>query len=97
MTDERDLTEIRKNAYSTVRPLGWPPHVRPITMVGLGLFGIDPHTNELFWDGEKLITEKRFSTFERSLAIAGLRIGGVGVLAAVVQAWAAVVALNSPL
>ncbi|MER9758518.1 hypothetical protein [Mesorhizobium sp. M0138] len=49
----------------------------------------------MFWDGKRLITEKRFGR----LAIVGLFIAGIGVAATVVQAWAAVAffALADPL
>lgn len=43
----------------------------------------------LFWDGEQVITEKRWSAVERGLAITGLLIAAVGVAATVAQAWAA--------
>jgi len=39
------------------------------------------------------MTEKRFSTFERFLAGAGLLIATVGVVATCIQAWAALEAL----
>ncbi len=55
--------------------------------------GVHHRTNELYWDGQKLITEKRFGNFELGLAVAGLVIAGIGVAATVVQAWAAVAAL----
>ena len=41
----------------------------------------------LYLNGDRLVTEKRFSNFERGLAVAGLIIGTVGVLATLVQAW----------
>jgi hypothetical protein len=47
---------------------------------------VDPRTNELYWNGQKLITEKRWGTVERRIAIAGLVIGAIGVAAAVAQA-----------
>jgi hypothetical protein len=43
-----DWTEIRKNAYSTEKgPPEWPSGARPISMGGVGLFGIGPD-NRLF-------------------------------------------------
>lgn len=57
------------------------------------LIGIDEKTNEMFWDGKRLVTEKRFTDFERGLAIVGLCIAFIGVAATVVQAWAAVASL----
>lgn len=55
---------------------------------------IDRNTGELYWNDEKLITEKRFSTFERGLAVGAPAITAIGVAAAVVQAWAAVAQLH---
>lgn len=75
------------------RPPDWPDNVTPVSITGLGLIGLDEKTNEMFWDGKRLITEKRFTDFERRLAIVGLFIAGIGVAATVVQAWAAVASL----
>lgn len=73
---------------------GWPRGVRRISLHGLGDLGAHVRTNELYYMGEKVVTEKRFSSFERGLAVVGLVIAGVGVAATVVQAWAAVAALS---
>jgi hypothetical protein len=35
-------------------PAEWPPNVRPIPTEGVSLFGIDPATNQLYWDASKL-------------------------------------------
>lgn len=72
---------------------GWPAGVRPITIDALGYLGVKETTGELFWRGQRMVTERRFADFERGLAVAGLIIAGIGVLAAVVQAWAAVASL----
>jgi len=48
---------------------------------------IDRRTNELYWNREKLVTERRLSTFERVLAVAGVVLAAVGVAATCVQAW----------
>ncbi len=50
----------------------------------------DPASGMMYLNGEKLVTEKRWSTTERRLAALGLVIASVGVAATVVQAWAAV-------
>jgi hypothetical protein len=50
------------------------------------LLGHDPQKNQLYWDGHALVTEKRFSTFERGLAVFGLVIAGIGMAATVAQA-----------
>lgn len=72
---------------------GWPAGVRRITVDDLGEIGVD-QAGELYFSGKKLVTEKRFSDFERGLAVAGLIIAGVGVAATVVQAWASLAALQ---
>jgi len=88
---------VRKNRFAQnvvpPRPPDWPDHVSPISLTGLVLIGIDEKTNEMFWDGKRLVTEKRFTDFERGLAIVGLCIAFIGVAATVVQAWAAVASL----
>ncbi len=94
MAQKQDWDRIRANKWSPVdTPPNWPTEVRPISQPGLSLFGINPSTNELYWDGSKLITEKRFTTFERGLAIVGLVIAFVGVAATVAQAVIAYCAL----
>ncbi|MHA6690583.1 hypothetical protein [Devosia sp. A449] len=50
-------------------------------------------SGRLFISGEAIVTEKRFSNFERGLAVTGLVIAIAGVTASIVQAWAAVAAL----
>lgn len=75
------------------RPDDWPATVNAVSIDGMSLFGIDQKTDELFWDGKRLITEKRFSDYERRLAMIGLLIAGIGVAATVVQAVAAVISL----
>ena len=76
------------------RPPEWPAEVTPVSLTGLGLIGIDEKTNELFWDGKRLITEKRFTDYERGLAKVGLWIAAIGVAATVIQAIAAVASLS---
>ncbi|MHC2792584.1 hypothetical protein ACVINZ_001596 [Mesorhizobium jarvisii] len=90
-----DIARKHRFAQNVVppRPADWPPQVTPVSISGLVLIGIDETTNELFWDGKRIITEKRFSDYERRLALVGLAIAGIGVAATVVQAWAAVVGL----
>ena len=55
---------------------------------GMKSMGVDAE-GRLLWGGEVVITEKRWGVVERRIAIAGLIIGGIGVAATVVQAWAA--------
>ncbi|TIQ85258.1 MAG: hypothetical protein E5X38_21245 [Mesorhizobium sp.] len=49
-------------------PEHWPSNVKKISIDGLDRIGIDPKTNELFWDGQKLVTERKLASFERWLA-----------------------------
>ena len=46
---------------------------------------IDLDTHELYWNGDKLVTEKRWSAYERTLATLGLVAGGLASLSAVVM------------
>lgn len=68
-------------------PPEWPQNVRPVSLEGITLLGIDPKTNDLYWDGQKLVTEKRWGTTERRIAVGGLILAGLGVAATIVQAW----------
>jgi len=67
---EDDWQKIQAKRFSTVAPpANWPQKLRPVSLDGLSLFGMDPlKPGELFWDGEKLITERRWSNAERLLA-----------------------------
>jgi hypothetical protein len=49
-------------------PPGWPKNVRTISMNGLDHLGVDIKTNELYWDGQKIVTEKKLANYERFLA-----------------------------
>lgn len=61
-----DWEKLRAHKWSPVPPPpDWPVHVRPISMNGLGLFGIDSKTHSLHFDGDKLVTERRLARFER--------------------------------
>ena len=52
--------EIRAARYSTVtRPPEWPAGVRPIPIDGVTLFGINPETNKLYWDGREIVVRDR--------------------------------------
>jgi hypothetical protein len=51
-------------------PPEWPPGVRPVSMEGVSLLGIDPATNRLYWDGKQVVLRERVVTlggFERFL------------------------------
>jgi hypothetical protein len=73
--------EIRAVRYSTVSPPPeWPVGVRPISIEGLSLLGIDPATNQLYWDGKQVALRDHVVTlggFERVL-VALAAIGTFG-------------------
>ena len=73
--------EIRAARYSTVTPPPeWPSNVRPISIEGVSLLGIDPETNQLYWDGKQVVLRDRVVTlgvFERVL-VALAALGTVG-------------------
>src|SRR5262245_16340382 len=52
--------EIRAVRYSMMDPPPtWPSGVRPISLEGLALLGIDPTTDGLFWDGKQVVLRSR--------------------------------------
>lgn len=61
--------------------------MKQITIGAMGRLGVNETNGSLYWDGEPLITEKRFSTQERVIAWLGLLLALVGVAATCVQAW----------
>lgn len=66
-----DWEKIRQDRYSMESPPPeWPSGVKPISLSGLTLLGVDPRTNRLYWDGHAIVTEKRLSDYERRLALA---------------------------
>ncbi len=61
LADELDWDDIRKNALSnTVSPREWPKGVRPISIVGTALFGLDGDLT-LYWDGKPVEIKKTLS------------------------------------
>ena len=59
-TDGKDWDDIRAIRFSnTDPPPDWPFGVRPISLEGLGLFGIVPASNKLFWDGREVVLRNR--------------------------------------
>jgi hypothetical protein len=51
-----DWNDIRAVRYSPMTPPPeWPPNVRPISTEGVSLLGIDPATNQLYWDGKQVV------------------------------------------
>lgn len=92
----REETVGKPEAIMWDTPAHWPRDVYRMPMKQNANLGIKNGTSELYWDGDALVTEKRWGTVERRIAIIGLVVAIVGVAATVVQAWAAVVALSVP-
>jgi hypothetical protein len=52
--------DIRAVRYSPLTPPPeWPSNVRPISIEGVSLLGIDPATNKLYWDGKEVVVRDR--------------------------------------
>ncbi|NGO53179.1 hypothetical protein [Allomesorhizobium camelthorni] len=66
---EQDWDHIRRTRYSPNDvPPDWPDGVKGISMNGAALLGVHAATNQLYWDGQPLVTERRLATFERIMA-----------------------------
>jgi hypothetical protein len=78
----RTWHEIRGVRYSPMTPpADWPDGVRPISIEGVSLLGIDPATNQLYWDGKQVVLRDRVVTLggvERFL-VALAAVGTVGM------------------
>jgi hypothetical protein len=64
--------DIRAVRYSPLTPPPeWPSNVRPISIEGVSLLGIDPATNKLYWDGKEIVVRDRLRLggWENFLAI----------------------------
>ena len=55
-----DWNAVRALRYAPDRPpADWPENVRPISDRGLGLLGIEPATNKLYWNGKEVVLRDR--------------------------------------
>ena len=60
MADEIDWEEVRRTAFAEINtPPHWPADVRPISIDGLILLGLDAR-HRLYWDGERVQTKLVF-------------------------------------
>lgn len=86
---ELDWEHIRRIAIANGNtPDDWPKHVRPISIEGLGLLGIDAQ-HRLYWDGRP-VELRRALTFWQSLGAVAVVISAiVGALASAIQAYVA--------
>lgn len=66
-----EWADLRARKYSKVAPPpDWPEGVRPISVEGVGLFGIDTD-GQLYWDGKRVETVSRLSLTRRQRIVAG--------------------------
>jgi hypothetical protein len=79
---EPDWATIRAGAFSTARPSDWPENVTALSWNGHSLFGMDRKTRELYWDGDKVVIERKVSLEGWTLALAAIATVA-GVVAAV--------------
>lgn len=93
-----DWARIRETARTNEpAPPHWPPGVRPLSMDGTSLLGVDG-AGHLHWDGQPVVV-KRTLDLTRGQRVVGSLVALATIVAAIataVQAWAAVVALRLP-
>lgn len=73
---------------TNLHPSHWPADVHQISIDGFSLLGLDSKGN-LYLDGDRVYTVRRWSTVERVLASLGVLAACVGALASAVSAYAA--------
>ena len=56
-TNWNDIRAVRFSPLTP--PPEWPSNVRPISIEGVSLLGIDPVTNKLYWDGREIVVRDR--------------------------------------
>lgn len=76
-----DWVKMRVNAFSSDRPDDWPEQVTALSWLGLGLFGMNRSTRELYFDGKKVLIERKISLEGWTLALAAVATAA-GVIAA---------------
>lgn len=68
MKNEIDWDLVRRSKFADANiPPDWPRDVRPISIKGLQLFGINGE-GRICWDGKPLQTVNKLGFFERVLA-----------------------------
>jgi hypothetical protein len=63
----------------------WPAGVESLGVGNIDRLGRHRKTNELYWDGQKLVTERRLANFERVMVFIATFSTAVGAIAAVAQ------------
>jgi hypothetical protein len=73
-----DWAHIRAHKLSDEpTPPGWPAGVRPISVEGLSLFGINEATGRLYWDGRQVRTRRVIQLGKPERWIAGFAAAGI--------------------
>jgi hypothetical protein len=73
MASNIDWKRVRNHRWAdTSGPPEWPTGVRPISMEGASLLGIDPN-NRLYWDGEPLVIERQITLTRTQMFLAANR------------------------
>lgn len=87
--EQLDWDHIRRIAIAKGNtPADWPSHVRPISIEGLGLLGIDAQ-HRLYWDGKAVEVRRALTFWQSAGAVAVVLAAIVGALASAVQAYVA--------
>jgi hypothetical protein len=84
---ENNTPKLAPGQSSAEPPAGWPKDVRPISMEGAALLGVDPD-GKLYWAGEPVRTESRLNLTNAQTVIALLTAVAavIGATAALAQA-----------
>lgn len=86
-----DWDHIRRVAIADGNsPSDWPGHVRPISLEGLGLLGIDAQ-HRLYWDGKPVELRTALTFWQSVGAVAVVISAVVGAIATAIQAYVAVI------
>ena len=85
--DRVDWDHIRRHKYATVSPPSdWPRGIRPISLEGTGLLGIDAR-GRLYWDGEYIRTDvvlSRWQNFGAAVVVFSSFLSAMAAIALVV-------------
>ena len=95
MAQNIDWEKIRKHWWSDADPpSNWESDVKPISLEGLSLLGINRRTGRLYWDGKEILIKRIISLgFLERCAIVFAALATVGLFVIeFLKAWKAVCA-----
>jgi hypothetical protein len=80
--------EVRRNKFAAQSgPPDWDSSIRPITMDGTSLIGVDPQ-GRLYWDGQRLAVDSlRLSYWQKVGAVVVAGSSAIAAIAASVSAY----------